>query len=91
VDEFRYLGRIWGHGAGLGDRRVAHWALVLRPEGERQFLRIKHNREDNIKMDLQVVGWRRKNWADVADKCKCGNELSGSVKCGEFLDYLSTC
>jgi len=23
----------------------------------------------------------------VADACECGNELSGSVKCGEFLDY----
>jgi len=22
----------------------------------------------------------------VADACKCGNEPSGSVKCGEFLD-----
>jgi len=24
----------------------------------------------------------------VADACECGNEPSGSVKCGEFLDYL---
>jgi len=22
----------------------------------------------------------------VADACECGNEPSGSVKCGEFLD-----
>jgi len=22
----------------------------------------------------------------VTDSCECGNELSGSVKCGEFLD-----
>jgi hypothetical protein len=22
--------------------------------------------------------------------CKCGNELSGSIKCGEFLDQLRT-
>jgi hypothetical protein len=22
----------------------------------------------------------------VADTCECGNELSGSIKCGEFLD-----
>ena len=26
----------------------------------------------------------------VADTCECGNEPSGSVKCGEFLDYLQT-
>jgi hypothetical protein len=22
--------------------------------------------------------------------CKCGNEPSGSIKCGEFLDWLKT-
>jgi len=26
----------------------------------------------------------------VADACECGNEPSGSVKCGEFLDWLQT-
>ena len=29
------------------------------------------------------MGWPR---IEVADVCECGNELSGSVKCGEFLD-----
>jgi hypothetical protein len=24
----------------------------------------------------------------VASTCECGNELLGSIKCGEFLDYL---
>jgi len=24
----------------------------------------------------------------VADTCECGNEPSGSIKCGEFLDWL---
>jgi len=24
----------------------------------------------------------------VAGTCEYGNELSGSIKCGEFLDYL---
>ena len=33
------------------------------------------------------------DWADprqgqVADACECGNEPSGSVKCGEFLDQM---
>jgi hypothetical protein len=27
----------------------------------------------------------------VAGCCECGNELSGSIKCGEFLDCLRTC
>jgi len=27
---------------------------------------------------------------EVAGTCDCGNEHSGSIKCGEFLDYLTT-
>ena len=30
------------------------------------------------------LGWPRIR--QVADACECGNEPSGSVKCGEFLD-----
>ena len=26
----------------------------------------------------------------VADTCECGNEISGSIKCGKFLDKLRT-
>jgi hypothetical protein len=41
----------------------------------------------NIKMDLQEVGWRGMDWIDMSqDSCECGNEPSGSVKCGEFID-----
>ena len=36
-------------------------------------------------LDWAVPGYRQ-----VADACECGNEPSGSVKCGEFLDYLQT-
>jgi len=50
---------------------------------------------DNIRMDLQKVGWgiwnglgwlRIETRRQVLDACECGNEPSGSVKCGEFLD-----
>ena len=27
----------------------------------------------------------------MADVCECASELSGSVKCGEFLDSLRNC
>ena len=27
----------------------------------------------------------------VAGTCECGNEPSGSIQCGEFLDWLRTC
>jgi len=26
----------------------------------------------------------------VADTCECGNELLGSINCGELLDWLTT-
>ena len=43
-------------------------------------------------MDLQEVGCGYVDWIGLAqdrqvvDTCECGNEPSGSVKCGEFLD-----
>ena len=43
-------------------------------------------------MDLGEVGggWRLdgvgSGQGQMAGTCECGNELSGSVKCGEFLD-----
>jgi hypothetical protein len=45
--------------------------------------------EDNIKADLQELGCGGMDWIELAegrDTCKCGNELSGSIKCGKFLD-----
>jgi hypothetical protein len=44
-------------------------------------------------MDLQEVGCGVKEWIELAQDrekvvgtCECGNELSGTIKCGEFLD-----
>ena len=36
------------------------------------------------------LDWAGPGQRDVADACECGNELSGSVKCGEFLEQLQT-
>jgi hypothetical protein len=41
----------------MGERRGAYRALVGKPEGTRPLGRPRHRLEDNIKMDLQVVGW----------------------------------
>ena len=44
--------------------------------------------EGNIKMDLQEVGWEHgldssgTEKEQVARSCECGNEYSGSIKCG---------
>ena len=36
------------------------------------------------------LDWAGPGQAQVADACECGNEPPGSVKCGEFLDWLQT-
>ena len=36
------------------------------------------------------LDWAGPGQRQVADACECGNEPSGSVKCGEFLDQLQT-
>jgi len=40
--------------------------LVGKPEGKRPLGRPRHRWEDNIKMDLQEVGWGCMNWIDLA-------------------------
>jgi len=46
-----------GHVARMGERKVAYRVLVWKPEGKRQLLRSRRRWEDNIRMDLQEVGW----------------------------------
>jgi hypothetical protein len=61
--------------------------LVGKPEGKRSLGRPRHRWKDNIKMDLQEVGCEGMDWIELAQgTCECGNEPSGCVKCGEFLD-----
>ena len=67
--------------------------LVGKPEGRTPLGRPRPRWVDNIRMDLHEVGCGYTDWIgaglgykQVADTCECGNEPSGSVKCGEFLD-----
>jgi len=39
---------------------------VGKSEGKRPLGRPRHRCEDNIKMDLQEVGWRGMDWIDLA-------------------------
>jgi hypothetical protein len=70
--------------------------LVGKPEGKSPMGRRRRIWEDNIMMDLQEVGCGGMDWIglaqdrQVAGTCECGKILSGSIKCGEFLDYLQT-
>jgi hypothetical protein len=46
-----------GHVARMGEKRGVYRILVGRPEGKRPFGIPRRRWEDNIKMDLQEVGW----------------------------------
>jgi hypothetical protein len=46
-----------GHVAHMGERRGAYRILVGRLEGRRPLERPRRRWEENIKMDLQEVGW----------------------------------
>jgi hypothetical protein len=52
-----------------------------------------HRWEDDNRMDLRETGWEVVDWIHVAQNrdqwLVVGNEPSGSVKSGEFLDCLS--
>jgi hypothetical protein len=34
----------------------------------------------------QVLDWSRSEWGQVAGCYECGNEPSGFIKCGQFLE-----
>jgi hypothetical protein len=48
-----------------GEKRGAYRIVVGRPERRRPFGRSRHRWEDNIKMDLQKVGWGM-DWIELA-------------------------
>jgi hypothetical protein len=82
-------------------RWVGHIAHMIRkPGGKRPLIRPRCGGEDNIRMDLREIGW--KVWTGciwlrigtnggLSYSCEHGNELPGSIKSGEFLDYMSDC
>jgi hypothetical protein len=77
----------------MGERRGTCWALVRKPEGRRPLGRPRRRWEDNIKMDLREVGCGSADWINLAQDrvqvagfCVYGDEPSGSIKCGEFLE-----
>jgi hypothetical protein len=73
--------------------RGVYRVLVRKPDGKRPLKRPRRRRKDNIKMDLQEVGYRSRDWIELAQDmdrwraiCDCGNKPSGFIKCGEFHD-----
>jgi hypothetical protein len=50
----------------VGEGRGAYRILVGRPEGRRPLGRPRRRWEDNIKTELQEVGWHGMAWIDMA-------------------------
>jgi hypothetical protein len=75
-----------------GGQQNLYRLSVSKPGGKRPLGRPKLRWEDNIKMDFLEVRCDDIDWIDlvqdrdVADTCECGNEHSGSIKFGEFID-----
>ena len=55
-----------GHVARMGEGRGVHRVLVGKPEGKRPFGRPRRRWENNIKMDLQEMGWGYGDWTELA-------------------------
>ena len=55
-----------GHVARMGEERGVYRVLVGKPEGRRPLGRLRHRWVDNIRMDLQVVGFGYMDWIALA-------------------------
>ena len=55
-----------GHVARMGERRGVYRVLVGKHEGKRPLGRPRRRWEDNIKMDLQEVGFGGMDWIELA-------------------------
>jgi hypothetical protein len=71
-----------------GERRDVYRVLLGKPEGKRSLGIPRRRWEDNIKMDLQEVGWGSMDWIDVAQDrgrsrslCECSSEPWDSIIC----------
>ena len=61
--------------ARMREGRGVHRVLVGKPEGKRPLGRPIRRWEDNIKMDLQEVGFGGMDWIDVAQDTTGGGHL----------------
>ena len=81
-----------GHITRMGERKWTYKILTGRPEGRRPRGKQRRKWEDNIKMDLQELGWGGHGldwsgsiWGQLTGFCKCGNKPSVYIKRWEFL------
>jgi hypothetical protein len=62
-----------GHVARMGEGRNVYRVVERKPERKRPLERPRRRWEDGIKMDLTEIGWRGKEWIQLAqdrDRCR---------------------
>ena len=84
----RWAGRV----ASMGERKGVHRVLVGKPEERVHFEDPSVDGRIILRKmfrKLDVRAWTGSSWLRIKTggvTCECGNEPSGSMKCGEFLD-----
>jgi hypothetical protein len=80
-----------------GEKRNACRILVGKPEGKRPLGRPRRRWEDDIKLDLRVIGWGGMDWIDLAQNRDQWKALVNTVmnlrvpyKVGKFLSSCAT-
>jgi hypothetical protein len=78
----------------MGYKQNTYRLLVGEPEGKRPLERPRRRWVDNIRMDLEEVGWGDVDWIGLAkdrgqveSSCEFGIEPSGSMKCWETIEW----
>jgi hypothetical protein len=64
----------------MGERRGVYRVLVGKPEGKKPLGRPRRRWEDNIKMDLQEVGYVGMDWIELAQDRDRWRALVNAVK-----------
>jgi len=68
-----------GHIARMGEKRGVYRDLVGKPEVKRALERSRSRSEDNIKIDLQEVGFKSMDWIQLAQDRDRWRELVNAV------------
>jgi hypothetical protein len=64
-----------GHVVLMWERGGAYRVLVGKPHGKIPLGKPRHRSNDNVKMDLQEMGWGSKDWIDVVQDRTSGGLL----------------
>ena len=67
------------HVAHMGEKRGVYRVLVGKPEGRRPMGRSRCRWVDNIRMDLQEMGWGYMDWIGLAQDRDRWRTLVGAV------------